>query len=283
LKKKLIVALSIVGALIGLIILLLFTLFSLRTIDVDFRTSQLNITATEEKIIEESGIKKGGTVFFRNKKKYAKSIEEISPYIKVVNIETVFPSKWIIHIAERQEVYAIPFEKGHYICDEEMRVLKIDTAYQNDASNSILLNLASPIQDNDVKEGEYLDIVVPQMYQAFFENNRTLGEQQEIIESITLSNELNKVTQKDEMVATLKLFSGQTVKIVNTEYGLVSKVKLMINVYSQLFEYIGKTLKTESGDVVLTEQHLKTCTIEINNYLHPEHGKNDCYFNIFIN
>ena len=87
---------------------------------------------------------------------------------------------------------------------------------------------------------------------------------------------------KNEHVATLKLFSGQTIKIVNTKNNLVKKVKLMLDVYSQLFNYIGKTLSTEQGEVILTEQYLKTCTIVINNYLHPD-KINDVYFDIKLN
>lgn len=266
----------------GLIVLLSFTVFSLKKVELDYRTSHFKISATDEQIIENANFAKGGSVFFHGKKEYIEKIENLDPYINVINIETVFPSKFVVHLAERQEVYALPFEGGHYICDEELRVLRVEQSFTNDPSNAIVLNLSAPLTGEALNEGEYIsNQTIPPIYQALFENNRKLGEQTELIESITISSELTD-SGKEQKVATLKLFSGQVVRIVNYNKGLTSKIKLMLDVYSQLFNYIGKTLSTPEGDVVLTENHLKTCTIEINSYKHPSYGKNDCYFNIFI-
>lgn len=220
----------------------------------------------------------GTPVFFQSKNKYIEKIENSNPYIKVVNIETVFPSKFVVHVAERQEIYALPFENGHYICDEEFRVLKISTDFVSNSSNAMLLNLPNHISQNSLQAGDYVEgVIVPPIYQSLFENNRTLGEQTQLIESITISSEYNDVLKKEERVAILKLFSGQTVKIINTDVGLTGKINLMFKVYSQLFNKIGITYK----GVVLTEENLKTCTIEINNYLHPD-KINECYADIFV-
>ena len=282
-KKKVIVAVSAMVLLLGLVVLFSFTVFSLKSVEIDFRTSHEKITATDEEIVETGGFKMGGSVFFHGKKEYQQRIENLSPYINVINIETVFPSTFVVHLAQRQEVYAVPFANGHYICDEEFRILRIDEAYESNSSNPILLVPEAPIVQNGLKEGDYLEINPPKIYQALFENNRTLGDQTELIKSISVSNEKNSVTGKEQTIATLSLYSGQTVRIVNTDYGLSYKVKLMLDVYSQLFNYIGKTLSTPNGDVVLTEQYLKTCTIEINNFLHPDRSEKDCYFDIFLN
>ena len=282
-KKKVAVAVSLIVALVGLLLLLSFTVFSLKSVEVDFRTSHVHITATDDEIIETAGIKKGGSVFLHGKKKYVEKIENFSPYIKVINIETVFPSTFVVHLAERQEIYAIPFENGHYICDEEFRVLRIDNAFESTYSNAILLNPYSPITEIDLKEGDYIkNIEVPPIYQSFHENNRSLAEQSELIESITLTKEINAVTGKEQNVATLKLFSGQTARIIKTERGLVAKVKLLLDAHCQLFEAVGKTLEKEDGNIVLTEDHLKTCTIEINSFYHPDHGADECYFDLII-
>lgn len=282
-KKKAIVVISVIVFLVGLLLLLSFTVFSLKSVEVDYRTSRTHITVSDEEIIESAKFKMGSSVLFQGKKGYAKNIENLNPYIKVVNIETVYPSSFVVHIAERQEVYAIEFENGHYICDETFRILRIDEEYKSDTTNAILLNFSTSLSENQLKEGEYIqDIETPPIYQALFENNRTLAEQSELIESITISTELDSITNKEQTVATLNLFSGQDVRIINTRKGLIEKIKLMLDVHCQLFDYLGKTLNTPSGEVVLTEQHLKTCTIEINNYLHPSHNDSECYFNIIL-
>lgn len=266
---------------LGLVLTLCFTLFSLKSVEIDWRTSHALVTVNDEEIFEGSGIKKGGSVFFQSKKKYIKKIEALDPYIEVVNIETTFPSTFVIHIAERQEVYSIAFEGGAYICDEDFRVLRVAEGFESDSQNPMALFFPQQVP-SDVEVGEYLDADLPPLYQAFFENNRTLGEQCELIRSVELSSIVNDMTGKEEKVLTLSLFSGQTFKLVNAERGLVAKVKLMLDVFSQMWNYIGKTITTPDGEVELTADNLKTCTIEINSYLSPSRGENECYFNIFV-
>ncbi len=266
---------------LGLVLILCFTLFSLKSVEIDWRTSHSHITATHEEILKASGIKKGGSVFFQSKKKYIKKIEAIDPYIDVINIETTFPSSFVIHIAERQEVYALAFEGGAYICDEDFRVLRVAENFESESQNPISLSLPQPAP-SEIEIGEYLDVDLPPLYQALFENNRTLGEQCELIRSVALSKQTNSMTGKEEKVLTLSLFSGQTVKLVNADRGLVAKVKLMLDVFSQMWGYIGKSITTPDGEVELTAENLKTCTIEIHSYLSPSRGENECYFNIFV-
>ena len=140
-KKKIIIAGSVLLVLIALVITLCFTVFSLKAVEIDYRTSRTVLLQVEdEDIISAGEFKIGSPVLFHSKKEYKTKIEQYNPYIKVVNIETVFPDKLVVHICERQEVYAVAFNGGNYICDEELRVLRVDEAYQSNSSNPILLN-----------------------------------------------------------------------------------------------------------------------------------------------
>lgn len=227
----------------------------------------------------------GRTTIIHGKKGYIKNLENFNPYIKVINIETKFPSSFVVHLAERQEVYAIEFENGHYICDEELRILRISYTYSNKQDNAILLSFEGvDIKDNLV-EGEYININLPNIYSTLFGLNRPLGEQQYLIESITISNEYDSVIKNNQSVATLKYFSGQTFKIINTSYGLEFKIKMMNDVYSQLFNFIGKTITdSNKNQILLTEENLKNCTVIINNYYnYTKYTEKDCYFDIIIN
>ena len=163
-------------------------------------------------------------------------------------------------------------------------MLRIDVAYVNDATNAMLVIPSSPLSGNVTEVGQYLTnkISIPPVYQTLFENNRTLGEQTELIESITTSYEINSDTLKEQYVLSLKLFSGQSVRIINPQKGLKSKVNLMIKTHSQLFTYIGKDFKVQDEVIVLKYDDLCDCTIEIANYLHPSR-QNECYYKIFLN
>ena len=266
--------------------LLTFTAFSLRAVEVDFRTSRQYITSSAEEIIESGKIKKGGTIFFRDKKKYIENIENEFPYINVINIETVFPNKFVIHVSERQEVYALKHQSGYYICDEEFRVLRVCDNFESDQQNPILLTLDSEI--GVYKAGEFIkEGTNPKLYQAIYENNRSLGVAKELIKSVDVTKKYDRGIQGEIDVLSISLFSGQTLTIANYQYALSYKTYLFFEVYSNMFDMIGKESLQEDGTkVILDENNLKDCEIYIDNFygegFDGDHFKENCYFKIFV-
>ena len=122
--KKLIIVLSVIVALLITLIVLMFTLFSLKSVEIEFETGNKIITnEMQSQIISEIDL--GGTVFFKNKDEMTSKIEKKYPYVKVINIETILPNKFIIHIAERQEIYAITSLNRTCYLDNELKVLRI--------------------------------------------------------------------------------------------------------------------------------------------------------------
>lgn len=283
-KKKWWIISGCILTVIILIIIFSFTVFSLKTVDIKYQTSVKNITVQDEEIINSGNFKYKHTLLIHKKYNYIRNIEEFNPYIKVVNIETVFPSKLVVHIAERQEVYSIEDDDKCYICDEEMRVLRISKDLDSTPQNAMKVNLNVPLE-KEYEEGEYiLEIRKPNIYRYMFENNRLLGEQQSLIKDITLYKEYDEILKREQNITELKFFSGQTFKIVNDEYGMKYKVKMMIDVYSQLFDFIGKEILINGEKHELKEEDLKDCTILISNYYDLSiHKENECFFNIILN
>lgn len=282
-KKAWIIVFSIIIAVILLFVILSFTVFSLKSVKIDYRTNKVNITATDDEIIESGDIELGGSVFFRNKQSYIDKIEYNNPYVKVINIETVFPSSFVIHIAERQEVFAIEHNMQYYIVDEEYKVLRITDEFISDQTNAMLLS-GIQIDRTSYAVGEFMVVNnIQPIYTAFFENNRPLNEQQAMIEKINFTNLYDENIGESLNVIELYLYSGQTFKIINSTYGLVYKVGLMLDVFSQIYDFIGQTVKIDGQQILLTEENLKTATIEIKNYYdYTQHGENDCYFEIYV-
>ncbi len=300
----------VIGAIVALVVLLItlsFTAFSLKGVSLDFRTSHANISqiTTDNEIIASGKFKKGKPIFFHNKKQYSKNIESSNPYIKVINIETIFPSKLVVHIAERQEVYAIKGWKNDeegvkqncfYICDDELRVLRIEgiEEYLSTSANSILLE-NKQLENGLLKEyneGEFIyETRRPTIYNALYENNRDFAEQKAMIEGISLSKQNDEILKKDITTTELKMFSGQTFIILNDNSSMKYKAKLMLDVFSQIHEFDGKEYKlgerTEDGIkygyfVKLTSDYLADCRVIISNYYNYKEefggGYKDCYF-----
>ena len=277
-SKKIIISLSVVVALIVIIVALSFTVFSLKKVEIDYRTSHKNITLSEEELVEGGDFSFGASVFFHGKNGYIEKIESLSPYIEVVNIETVFPSTFVVHIAERQEVYAFAYKNSTFITDQNLRILREEENFVSNRENAMLFE-GGLIAENDYKVGDYLQIEnFIDIYSSLFECNRTLTEQRALICSIKLLSEYDENIKQTQVTAILKLFGGQTVQIKNATYGLKYKLNMFLSVYSNLYSLIGQEIA--SGGV-WTEELIDSCTIIVNNfYNYTEHNETECYFNI---
>ena len=128
-SKKLIVSLVIVGVVVAIVLILFWTLFGLSSVSVEFASSLENLTVSAEEIVEAGQFRMGSCVLFEGKRKsvekiYAKAKENPNfAYIRVLNIETVFPNKFVIHVAEREELFAVNYNGQTLICDRDLRVL----------------------------------------------------------------------------------------------------------------------------------------------------------------
>lgn len=276
--KRIVISVSVLMVIVAVLVALSFTVFSLKKVEVDYRTSHKNITLTDEEIVDGGDFSFGASVFFHGKNGYSEKIESLSPYIEVVNIETVFPSTFVVHIAERQEVYAFSYNNATFITDQNLRILRQEQNFISTRENAMLFEDAL-IAEKDYQVGDYLEIEnFIDIYSALFECNRTLTEQISLISSIKLVDEFDDAVNQNQTTAVLKLFSGQTVQIKNATYGLKYKLNMFLSVYSNLYSLIGKEMA--SGER-WTEEILNGCTIVVNNYYdYTQHTESDCYFNI---
>ena len=228
-----------------MLLILFWTLFGLRSITVSFSTTLENLTVSEEEIVQAGEFNKGACVLFEGKEKSIRKIEQYVSknanfaYISVLNIETVFPNKFVIHIAEREELFAIPFGDETLICDRELRVLRSVEDYISDQSNAIILE-GLTIKNEEVEIGDFLDVEetgIKTLYSAFVENNRNLNEQRGKFEKITLSHYQDEYTKKEYVKAELVTFSGRVFEIFNLDFALSNKIQLMYAVESSLLGY----------------------------------------------
>ena len=281
--KKIIISLTTILFFVGILIVLSFTVFSLKKVELNFKTSHSQISVTEEEIVDGGDFGYGQSVFFHNKKQYIEKIESIDPYIQVINIETVFPSTFVVHIAQRQEVYSIKIADKYFIVDQNLKILKIESDFVSSQSNSMLLE-GIEILEKDYKVGDYIESNnYLDTYSAFFACNRTLAEQKSLIKSIQFEEEFDSIVNKTLINCNLYLFGGQTVSIKNCFYGFKYKANMFLSVYSQLYSLVGQKINAsdENDPSVWTEELLGNCCIIVNNYYnYTEHSENECYFNV---
>ncbi len=241
--KKLIIALSVVLGVVLVCVILNFTLFSLQTVEVDFKNEAMIFTdESKESIANNSAIKKGTSVFALSKKEITNQLERDNPYLKIINIETVFPNKIIIHCAEREETYAVKAsETKYFICDADFKVLNITTTYYNEQYNSILFTGLENIisNTNRVNAGEFLEFsseekILKNIGTSLLKNNKNVAQQRALIQSIELTSGIDAVTSKNMPYLIIKDFNGFQTNIYRLETLLAEKMQYMFATISQV-------------------------------------------------
>ena len=240
-------------------LILFWTLFGLSSVSVEFNSTIKKLTISNEEIVEAGQFRFGACVLFEGKKA---SIERINnkasenenfAYLKVVNIETKFPNKFVIHVVEREELFAVEHNGQVLICDRDFRVLRIENEYISQNDNAILLK-GLKILDEGILIGDFLNIQQESMkkfYSVMLQNNRDLPQQLGKFKEIILSDYQDEITKKTYVSMQMSTFNGRKFVINNIDFAFANKAQKMFAVESALFnqnvDENGNILKSDGG------------------------------------
>lgn len=260
-KKKLIIALSVLLGLIATALTLCFTVFTVKTVDLDFRTSTTLEWSTEE-ILQSAKIQKGKCVLFLSKKGYVASLEKNNPYLEVINIETVFPSKLIIHCAERRELFAIQNESEIVFCDKDLKVLRKGYGtFDSTKENAILLKNLTASGEYEV--GDFIDAEekgIKRFFSSMVENSKTYPQTLGFFKEISLERVDNPLSNEKEDNMIIKTFSDREIKILNIDLYLTRKLNYVFQALSGLYD-----LLVTNGDY--TSEEVDRCSLVVGNQI----------------
>lgn len=261
----------------------MFTLFSLKSVEIEFETGNKIITnEMQSQIISEIDL--GGTVFFKNKDEMTSKIEKKYPYVKVINIETILPNKFIIHIAERQEIYAITsFNRTCYL-DNELKVLRINEGnFISVSTNAIKLDLFGLDFDlSAFSEGQFFDVseltinssnktinlgeqtqeVLNNLLNCFQINNRTLVDLKALAKSITFSTYIDYRNGETALQAKIVDFNDFEIFILCPCENLEDKVSNMLYAYEKIMLESAEKLNTHKMTVYTNKKGENLVLIE---------------------
>lgn len=262
-------AVIICGALLVVLltaIILMFTLFKLKKVDVNLKTETLNLTQEDLEEIKEETLSKSGSVLFYGKDKLIKDLESKFPYLKIVNIETKIPDQFVIHCAEREEFLKIESNNKTFVLDEELKILRIDET--NGESSCVKLKFKDHFLNEETGKyeekfvdlnlgeanvGQFLKLgneeitnLAKNILFSFEENNRNIG----IVKGAYSVFEISMVSEEIEgkLVWTpcLKVFDkfGFETQILKANENLSEKLGVMFEAISSTDSenLVGKTL-----------------------------------------
>ena len=321
-SKKAIIITSVCVGVVAVVLILFWTLFALSSVTVEFHTTTKNLTLSEEEIVEAGDFSYGACVLFDGKNKYVERLNkkagenEKFAYLEVVNIETVFPNRYIIHVAEREEVFAIQTGNEVLILDDDLRVLRKESladgeSYISSKQNAIELKNLTILND-EINVGDFLEVEqtgVLEFYNAFLANNRTLAEQKGFVKEILLGVNHVDITEMDYVSATILTHSGREFVINNIDFALANKIQLMFALDSALYnqingevyvvdgngEIVHDNVLDENGNLMLddngeplkgeawTYERLQNSYVLIDNFIlndYQEISESDIYYNL---
>lgn len=224
------------------------SIFSFSEVGVDYLTTHIKTNLTTTEALEGANLKTGKSIFFINKTYAKNNLEKQNPFIKIVNIETVFPNKLIFHVAERKELFAIKLNDKYLILDEDCKILQVCDNYVNNAENAILLenfitnntksqnvdDISSQNNESQYQEGDFLlgaDTIknlarILQEWKLSFAHLKA-----HIISISNLNNNL-----------ILNMRCGLEIKVFNLKENLSNKLNLAFSVYEKAEDVENKTL-----------------------------------------
>jgi len=160
-KRKLIITLSVVGAIV-LLIILSSALFSLRTVTVDYITLNSDIEHSVLKTYDKNEIIQTGKFAYNKNILFVKydgakeRIEKAFPFAKVVGFTRHFPSSVVVQLAEREAVAKIYRTDGKWVViDDELKVLIVSSVLDSYYSGLPTLD-SGAVATNGATEGSFL-------------------------------------------------------------------------------------------------------------------------------
>lgn len=272
-KKKLVISLSVLLGLIAIALTLCFTVFTIKDVELDFRTST-ELEWKNEEVIESGEINKGKCLLFLSKKGYVSNLEKKNPYLEVINIETVFPSKLIIHCAERKELFAIKSGDKTVYCDKDLKILRIENEdFTSTKENAILLEGLTITSELEVGSFlEYNEKGLERFFSSMVENSKTYAQTIGFCREIKISRDFNALSNKDETNVIISTFSDREIKILNIESNFSKKLQRMFQALPEIYE-----LLLTNGDY--TEAEVDRCSLLIGNQITNE---DELYIHIYL-
>lgn len=276
--KKILIGGGIAVGVILVFVILIFTLFAVNSIEVNFlNVPQVAFVSEEsaQNIINTSGIQKGKTILSVNKEQAIKNLEKENPYLKVVNIETVFPNKIVIHCAEREALFAVRSGSKYFMCDGEFKVLNVveldvlQESYPNTQKNAIeFLGLDGNIDNlSRLNAGDFIEFetdgeMLKNITTALIYNNKTVAEQKALIKTIKFDSSIYYYTGKNQPFLQITDFNDFVTNIYVPESKLVNKFQAMFLTVSDVL-YNPEKLFDEDELLSLADDYYKSYILKI--------------------
>lgn len=243
-KNKRLTIILIIFTVFVLVICLTSALFMLNSVSVNFLSTATIFVNRQQDIIDSGQFDYGKNVLFLNKKKYIQNLELNNPYLKVINIETIFPNKLKINCIERAQLFYVEYGENIFALDEDFKVLdKLNYNYED------LINI-------DISCGNELVIgqvcyeimnIYKQLPTILKEWNIDVDYLKSKIKSVKISNNILKIRCRDKKDIIIKNWFENASEKSNIAFSVYEDDKIYDYDYISVYENSSKKITCVVG------------------------------------
>lgn len=243
-KNKRLTIILIIFTVFVLVICLTSALFMLNSVSVNFLSTATIFVNRQQDIIDSGQFDYGKNVLFLNKKKYIQNLELNNPYLKVINIETIFPNKLKINCIERAQLFYVEYGENIFALDEDFKVLdKLNYNYED------LINI-------DISCGNELVIgqvcyeimnIYKQLSTILKEWNIDVDYLKSKIKSVKISNNILKIRCRDKKDIIIKNWFENASEKSNIAFSVYEDDKIYDYDYISVYENSSKKITCVVG------------------------------------
>lgn len=251
--------------------------FKLKIIQVNFLNAEnKEITFSKNKVyntsqkidslIDSAGFNYNSLIFLIDKKQYINKLENKNPYLKLVNISTVFPNKLIVWAKEREKIFCVKSGINSLIIDSNFKILEISEL----ESENDLIEIKTEDRLGEIKDYYSFFNILPQTYesgQVLTENNLIFKAIQDIYVlssniclGLNVKTVLSSIIIKEQSagkvdlkIETNKTSLGMTLQIEDILQNFKSKYIKLISALNTLYK--NERIKTTYGTLFIDKNH----------------------------
>lgn len=227
-----------VGVLVVGLVLLLSLVFVVKDVEVNLLKTSNNLSNEQiESILSETNVAPmGQSVFFFDRDKATEKIEKAVPYIKVINLEVLFPNIISINCEERIPVFAVRLNNSTFnyaVIDDELKVL--DTLSAN--NNYINLTFKQDVEEmtfDDLQKGDMVMVESANLLKSFFTTLKEFSLTESVLLNTFTDIEVYNRHSQNQSYICLKFYTkvGYTIEMYNISQEVDKKVNILVNIIS---------------------------------------------------
>jgi hypothetical protein len=195
-----------------------------------------------EKLQAETRAFIGKNIFFLDEENITAKLEEDNPYIKVINIERVFPSIVKVHYWQRKPLFEIRVEQGFAIIDSDGKVLEISQTSKNltrlESEYSGSIAAGSFITDESVEDAALL-------YKAF----SMITEDERMYDESLFNAYFISVKKESPGVMNLKTRAGAVLRISDYKTETAQKIYYGLYIFEEELDDYERATQTIEAQV----------------------------------